>query len=183
MPGKRQAYSPANLLEFLHQVTTGDRRETPKRAAQRLSVGAIRKPGVAVDVLTIERRNRLNRAPEHLVAMGHAGYNGTCPVHHIAETAREAKAPFAQCQFNPCVGLGTGLIVRPSPNKGDRIWRSVDRMRKLSACLQRLPYPHRCFMAAVRGRPSGLPELGPGSPTCVQLSPIRLATTGDSLTY
>ena len=37
-------------------------------------------------------------------------------------------------------------------------------------------------MAAVRGRPSGLPELGPGSPTCVQLSPIRLATIGDSLT-
>jgi len=37
-------------------------------------------------------------------------------------------------------------------------------------------------MAAVRGRPPGLPELGPGSPTCVQLSPIRLATIGDSLT-
>jgi hypothetical protein len=38
-------------------------------------------------------------------------------------------------------------------------------------------------MAAVRGRPSGLPELGPGSPTCVQLSPIRLATIGDSFHY
>ena len=51
-----------------------------------------------------------------------------------------------------------------------------DDMQKLSACLQALVHPQGCFMAAVRGRPSGLPVTIPGSPTCVQLPPFRLAT-------
>lgn len=50
-------------------------------------------------------------------------------------------------------------------------------MRKLVAFLQLCARLQSRFMTAVRGRPLGLPIFSTaGSPTYVQLSPIRLAT-------
>src|SRR5690349_21573443 len=57
-------------------------------------------------------------------------------------------------------------------------------MQKLCAFLQVLLHVRKAvFMAAVRGRPSGLPDSDPGSPTCVQLSPICLATNEGQSTF
>ncbi|RBH55526.1 hypothetical protein C3F00_018815 [Pseudomonas sp. MWU13-2860] len=58
----------------------------------------------------------------------------------------------------PCILASLRLIVRRSSLLAIRVWRLVRQIvRKLCACLQGFVHAQGRFMAAVRGRPSGLP--------------------------